>query len=229
MNAIATSPLQARTAAPTHRVKRMLKAATLIGTVVMLAAMASLHVLRPDLNPFSEPMSYYGPGVYGALFTLSVGAFAVGLAALAVLLRLQDKSPVAVTFVGIAAASAFVVAAFNADLPDAPHTLHGIMHGLGALFFWTSFPVATIELSSQLRQTPGALRAGHWSLAMGVLSLFELALSLAIAPLGGLFERTLLLTDAAWAATAAVLREDHCSVGIGLLATERRLGARRVT
>ena len=198
MNAIATSPLQARTAAPTHRVDRLLKAITLIGTVVMLAAMASLHLLRPDLNPFSEPMSYYGPGAYGALFKLSVGAFGVGLTALAVLLRLHERSPVAVTFVVIAAASACVVAAFNADLPNAPHTLHGIMHGVGALFFWTSFPVAAIELSSQLRQTPGALRVGRWSLALGVLSLFELALSLAIAPLGGLFERTLLLTDAAW-------------------------------
>jgi hypothetical protein len=52
----------------------------------------------------------------------------------------QEPSPVTPSFVAVAAASAVVVALFNVDLPNAPHTLHGILHGLGGLFFWTRFP-----------------------------------------------------------------------------------------
>ena len=122
MNAIATAPSETRAATTAHRMDQLLRAVTLSGALVMLAAMASLHILRPDLNPFSEPKSYYGPGAFGALFTVSVGAFGVGLTALGMLLRRQERSPVAVTFVGMAAAAAFVVAAFNADLPNGPHT-----------------------------------------------------------------------------------------------------------
>jgi Protein of unknown function (DUF998) len=207
MNAILSARSHAQVAA-SDRIDRLLTAVCLLGTAVMLAAMAGLHVLRPDLDPVTQVMSYYGPGPYGVLFTVSVGGFGLGLAALAAVLRrgldAQQQSPVALGFVAIAAASAFVVAIFDADLPNAPHTLHGMLHGLGALLFWSAFPVAAIDLSGRLRQRAVARAFGRLSLALGMLSLIELVLSLAISPLGGLLERTLLVTDAAWVVLVAV-------------------------
>jgi Protein of unknown function (DUF998) len=213
MNAILTARSHTRSAG-TDSVDRLLGAACLLGTAVMLAAMASLHVLRSDLDPITQVMSYYGPGPYGCVFTISLGAFGIGLVALAALLRRgldsQQQSPVALSFVAIAAASALVVAIFNADLPNASHTLHGMLHGLGALFFWTAFPVAAIDLSSRLRQRAVTRAFGRLSLALGVLSLIELVLSLAISPLGGLLERALLATDAAWVVLVAVALSHRC-------------------
>lgn len=207
MNAILAARSRTHVTA-TYRIDRLLTGVCLLGTAVMLSAMASLHVLVPDLNPISEVMSYYGPGPFGLLFTMSLGAFGLGPVALAALLRraltAEERSPVTPDFVAVAAASALVVAFFSADLPNAPHTMPGLLHGVGALFFWTAFPVAAIDLSSSLRRRADARAFGRWSLALGVLSLMELALSLAITPLGGLLERTLLLTDAAWVVLVAV-------------------------
>jgi hypothetical protein len=107
----------------------------LAGTGIMVLFMAALHVLRPDLSPLSEPMSFYGPGPYGYLFTISLGGFAVALAALAVGLQVatppEARSTFGTAFVGVAAVGAAVAAGFQADLPGAAHTTHGILHGLG--------------------------------------------------------------------------------------------------
>jgi hypothetical protein len=64
--------------------------------------------------------------------------------------------------------------------------------------------VAAIDLSSRLRQGAATRAFGRLSLTVGVLSLIELTLSLAVSPLGGLVERTLLVTDAAWVVLVAI-------------------------
>ncbi len=51
---------------------------TLIGSLVMVGTMASLHVLEPALNPITEVMSYYRPGRYRVVFAISLTAFGIG-------------------------------------------------------------------------------------------------------------------------------------------------------
>ena len=80
---------------------------------------------------------------------------------------------------------------------------------MGALFFWTSLPVAAVDLSSRLRQHAAWRTSGRLSLAFGVVSLIELVLSLAVSPLGGLMERMLLITDLGWVGLVAVAVARH--------------------
>ena len=53
MNAILTARSRTHVAA-SDRIDRLLTVVCLLGTAVMLAAMASLHVLRPDLDPITQ-------------------------------------------------------------------------------------------------------------------------------------------------------------------------------
>jgi hypothetical protein len=133
-----------------------------------LAAMASLHVLRPDLNPITQVMSYYGPGPYGFLFTISLAALGIGLAALTALLRRglapEERSAVTLSFVAIAATSAFAVAIFDADLPGAPHTLHGSCTAWapcssGPRFPWRQSTCPAVSVSTRRGERRGACRS----------------------------------------------------------------------
>jgi hypothetical protein len=60
--------------APTHVMESQRRAmVTLFLALLALVGLTivALHFLRPDVNPLSEPISNYGVGPYGFLFTVA--------------------------------------------------------------------------------------------------------------------------------------------------------------
>jgi hypothetical protein len=53
------------------RVTMFLALLALVGIAVKFLIIAALHFVRPDVNPLSEPISYYGVGPYGFLLTVA--------------------------------------------------------------------------------------------------------------------------------------------------------------
>jgi len=65
---------------------RVLALLAIIGVADYLMIIASLHFLRPDVNPVTEPISNYGVGPYG--FLLIAAELGSAVAALALTLGL---------------------------------------------------------------------------------------------------------------------------------------------
>jgi Protein of unknown function (DUF998) len=82
------------------RVTMFLALLALVGIAVKFLNIAALHFLRPDANPVSEPISNYGVGPYGFLFTVAdIGS---GLASLALVAGLYfGIAPPGRSYVGL--------------------------------------------------------------------------------------------------------------------------------
>ena len=117
--------------------------------VIVLAAIVSLHLLRPDFNPWTHRLSEYAIGPYGKLMTTAFLAACLGLLALGHTLWHTVRH----SFFLVVACGAMVVAAFADGLmayfvadPYDPNaagqvivTPMGHMHDVLALshaFFW---------------------------------------------------------------------------------------------
>src|SRR5829696_1349860 len=118
----------------------------IIGVADYLMIIASLHFLRPDVNPVTEPISNYGVGPYG--FLLIAAELGSAVAALGLYLGMvrPARSYVGLLFLGLYGVSKLLQGLFPLDM-GAQATLSGTIHSiLGNLAFF-GFLIAVILLS----------------------------------------------------------------------------------
>jgi hypothetical protein len=103
-----------------------------IGVLCFVALVVTLHFLRPDLSPVSEPTSAYAVGPYSFLMTVAFLSMAV--ASLALVLALyrrvsrSARSRIGLALLGTWALGVLIAMIFPMDVDGAPPTLAGTIH-----------------------------------------------------------------------------------------------------
>jgi len=113
--------------------------ATIGAAVLAIAALAALHVLKPDIHPSRTMISQYALGRYGWVMALCFASFSAATACL--FIALVGRVPSALGLVGLALLCAAAVglamaAAFPMDpvsTPPAQMSFTGRMHGVSFL------------------------------------------------------------------------------------------------
>lgn len=115
------------------------------------AALALMHLLRPDYPPRSHMISDYGVGPYG--WVMSTCFIAMGGGLLTLLIALFQTGPrsgaarIGTVLLGIAAIGVVVSAVFPTDLPGGPSTRSGLIHTISFLVNVGSIILAAVLLS----------------------------------------------------------------------------------
>ena len=132
------------------RVTMFLALLAIVGIADFLLVLAALHLLRPDVNPVTEPISTYAVGPYGFLFTVAdIGS---GLAALTLMFGLYlgiappGRSYVGLFLLGLYGVSELLAGIFPIDVGGEATTFGTIHNIVGNLSFF-GFPIAVILLS----------------------------------------------------------------------------------
>jgi hypothetical protein len=197
---------------------RLAAAFSLVGLVTCVAAVATLHVLRPDLDPVSERISQYATGPHGWLMAAAFVALAVGLAGLGVALAARVEpavpGPVLVAAGLVGASGAALSAAYRAGAPrggDQVHSWASLLLVLGVLVIAGGTSFASSRRGARRR---AADRLGARLVTTGaVLVVPSTALQHTV--VGGATQRLLWLVlvawllRAAWATTRAAGAEGH--------------------
>jgi Protein of unknown function (DUF998) len=166
--------------------------------VVDLLVLGLLHVVSPEVDPATRPVSEYALGDFGWLATTRTLAQGVGPIALAVALRRERLGALLLLIFGLLK---LAMPLFPVDALGAPATSAGQVHDLlGTLTFFL-FPLATLLLLRPLRRRGDRLAA-------------PVAVALTIATAGvlvasavggfGLAQRAYLILCAVWLLLAAV-------------------------
>ena len=104
-------------------------------TAFALCAIA-VHFLRPDLDGYATPLSFYLVGAYGAWLKAAYVALATGTAALALglyrALEPAARSAAPLALFALAAAGIVATAFADTDLPRGDATFEGYVHGNAA-------------------------------------------------------------------------------------------------
>lgn len=170
-----------------------------------LAALASLHVLRPEDAPATSFVSNYAVGPYGWVMTSFFLAFSVSLATLVAALHAAGVRGLAgglglCAFV-VSALGLVVTAIYPTDLPGAPHTLSGDIHEWSFRVNVLGLLVGVLALTAALARPPvGWMRMGPVR-ALALAVTLVLALQFATLRKGmpyGLVNRLLVLVVFAW-------------------------------
>jgi Protein of unknown function (DUF998) len=177
--------------------------------VVDLLVLGLLHVVSPDVDPVTRPVSEYALTDFGWLATIRTLAQGVGPIALAVALRRERAGAVLLLVVGILK---LAMPLFPVDALGAPATSAGQIHDLlGNLTFFL-FPVAALLLLRPLRRTGSRLAP----LTALLLAIATIGVLLANAVGGfGLAQRAYLVLCGLWLllAALAVLRTRRTETG----------------
>jgi hypothetical membrane protein len=132
------------------RVIGFLALLAIVGIVAFLLNVATLHLVRPDVNPVLEPMSNYAVGPYG--FLLTAADIGGGLAALALTFGLYwgiappGRSYVGLFLLGLYGVSVLLAGIFPIDVGGEATTVGTIHNIVGNISFF-GFPIAVILLS----------------------------------------------------------------------------------
>ena len=166
--------------------------------VVDLLVLGLLHIVSPEVDPVTRPVSEYALGEFGWLATIRTLAQGIGPIALAVALRSDRVGAFLLLVVGLLK---LAMPLFPVDALGAPATSAGQVHDLlGNLTFFL-FPVAALVLFRAMRRRGSRLAP-------------LIAVALAIATVGvllanafggfGLAQRAYLVLCAVWLLLAAL-------------------------
>jgi Protein of unknown function (DUF998) len=112
-----------------------------------MVVLALLHVVSPEVDPLTRPVSEYALGSYGWL--AAVGTLAEGLGALGLAVALRQKRSAA-ALLGIFGLAKLMMPLFPVDPLGTPATTTGQVHNvLGNLAFFL-FPLAALLLMPML-------------------------------------------------------------------------------
>jgi hypothetical protein len=118
----------------------LLAARGVIGTVALaVTALATLHILKPEVHPSRNMISLYALGRYGWIMALCFAAFAAATACLFAALIAHVSSllgGVGLTFLLLASVGLAIAARFPMDpvsMPPAQRSFSGTMHGVSFL------------------------------------------------------------------------------------------------
>lgn len=181
-------------------------AATALGLFVYAAAaLAVLHVIRPDYAPATNFVSNYAVGPHGWIMTTFFLAFSLGLCALVAGLYLSGVRGAAgaIGFAAllVTATGLVVTAIYPTDLPGAPYTRSGDIHELSFRVNVVGILVGVLGLSSALSAQPGWRRFRRAPWALAGLVVFALVLQFATLQKGlpyGLANRFFVIVVLAW-------------------------------
>jgi hypothetical membrane protein len=160
------------------RLTMFLALLALVGIAVKFLNIAALHFLRPDANPVSEPISNYGVGPYGFLFTVAdIGS---GLASLALVAGLYfgiapaGRSYVGLILLGLYGVSELLSGIFPIDVGGEATTAGTI----GNIAFFC-FPIAAILLSLRMGKDEQWRSFRRPALALAIVVVLTVILTIA--------------------------------------------------
>jgi len=180
------------------------------GNVYYLSSVVAAHLLRPDVHPVSEPVSYYAVGPYG--FFIGLAIFALGVSSLALTLGLHlgiappGRSRVGLLLLALYGVGQLVVALFSIDAESAKTTT-GIVHNIAGNISFFCFPPAVILLSMGMGKDERWRSLNRPALALSLVVLVEAILVMVSANVVGGFglaQRLFLLTTVLWMLLAAI-------------------------
>jgi hypothetical protein len=181
-----------------------------VGSVVIL------HLLRADVAPLREPMSYFGRGQYSLLFdtaVIVVGAAGVVLAFALYQTTRPGRSKIApglgMCLLAIWGITEILVAMFPIDLPGETATLNGTVHGYLGYSFVLIVAAALLigrAFSGDTYRGTFARSAAWAAAAMLVLSVLLVVFNGFLQPvgIGGLVQRLFWLAWLLWLGMTAV-------------------------
>ena len=179
-----------------------------LSVLVFVILVLVLHVLNPQMNPLSVPISLYVAGHEGILMTIAF--IARGLGELLLVIGLargttrESRSWTGLVFLAIATACSFLVAIFPGIagyfVPGGfQNTGFLLIHGLSALLGFGSLAIAALFWSQRLRKDPRWRPSTSASLILGLFILLSLVGFLALPQsIMGLTERVLEVFIVCW-------------------------------
>lgn len=182
----------------------------IVGVAYYLSSVVAAHLLRPGIDPVSEPVSNYAVGPYG--FFVGVAIFALGVGSLALTLGLRlgiappGRSRVGLLLLAIYGVGQLGVALFPIDAEGA-QTATGLVHNIAGNVSFFCFPPAAILLSMGLGKDRRWRALERLALALSLMVLAGAVLVLVSANVAGGFgiaQRLFLLTVALWMLLAAI-------------------------
>jgi hypothetical protein len=188
--------------------KQVLKLATVALASVTYFALAviSLHFLRPDYSPISQPTSDYAVGPSG--FVMSTAFAAMSLAAWSVVIglgqtvRQTTRLRVGMGLLGVWATGVLIAMLFPTDVGDAPQTLSGTIHRINGFAAFFSLALGAFLVSRRFKHDDRWRPVDRPAVVLSALMLAEFAaVGAAIASdsgLGGLGQRIMLITVLTW-------------------------------
>jgi hypothetical protein len=166
--------------------------------VVDLLVLGLLHVVSPEVDPVTRPVSEYALGDFGWLATIRTLAQGIGPIALAVALRRERLGALLLLVVGLLK---LVMPLFPVDALGTTATSAGQVHDLLGNVTFFLFPVAALVLFRALRRMGSRLAP-----AVAVVLVIATAGVLVASAVGGfgLAQRAYLVLCALWLLLAAL-------------------------
>lgn len=182
----------------------------IVGMAYYLSSVVAAHLLRPDIDPVSQPVSDYAVGPFGPFVGVAIFALGVGSLALALGLRLgiapPGRSRVGLLLLALYGVGQLAVAIFPIDAEGA-QTTTGLVHNIAGNISFFCFPPAVILLSMGMGKDERwrALERPALALALVVLAGAILVMVSANVVGGfGIAQRFFLLTTVLWMLLAAI-------------------------
>lgn len=182
----------------------------IVGMAYYLVSVVAAHLLRPDIHPVSDPVSYYAVGPYG--FFIGIAIFALGVGSLALTLGLHlgiappGRTRVGLLLLALYGVGQLVVAIFSIDAESA-QTTTGIIHNNAGNISFFCFPPAAILLSSGMGKDERWRSLKRPALVLSLVVLVGAILVMVSANVVGGFgmaQRLFLLTTVLWMFLAAI-------------------------
>jgi hypothetical protein len=174
-----------------------------------LVSVVAAHLLRPDVHPVTEPVSYYAVGPYG--FFIGIAIFALGVGSLALTQGLHlgiapsGRTRLGLLLLALYGVGQLGVAIFSIDAESA-QTTTGIIHNVAGNISFFCFPPAAILLSWGMGKDERWRSLKRPALVLSVVVLVEAILVMVSANVVGGFgmaQRLFLLTTLLWMLLAA--------------------------
>ena len=182
----------------------------IVGMAYYLLSVVAVHLLRPDIDPVSEPVSYYAVGPYG--FFVGIAIFALGVGSLALTLGLRlgiappGRSRVGLLLLALYGVGQLGVALFSIDAESA-QTTTGLVHNIAGNISFFCFPPAVILLSLDMGKDERWRSLKRPALALSLVVLVGAIMVLVSANVVGGFgiaQRLFLLATVLWMLLAAI-------------------------
>ena len=208
------------TARPVTAVSRTAALLSFAGAAMFVVLVAALHFIKPGLDPSWRMISEYEIGDYGWIMVLAFLSLSFSYATLFAAIRSQVRTTVGRVGLALLLAGAIGTAMAGIFTPDPitatadQLTMHGNLHGVGALIGIPTFPVAATLISRALARNQAwssARRSLLWAAGLTWVGLVGFAVSMAIMFRGsfnpdvliGWPNRFLMLTYCGWLMTVA--------------------------
>jgi hypothetical protein len=116
----------------------------IVGMGYYLSSVMAAHLLCPDVDPVSEPVSNYAVGPHG--FLIGIAIFALGVGSLALTLGLHlgiappGRSSVGLLLLALYGVGQLGVAIFSIDAASTQTTTTGLVHNIAGNVSFFCFP-----------------------------------------------------------------------------------------